>query len=590
VSRPILVTSALPYAHGPPHFGHLVGAYLPADVFVRYHRLIGSEVVFICGSDEHGVAITLTAEQKGISYQELVDHWHAIWLKSFEQLEIEFDNFSQTSRKDPHFPLSQEFFLRLLKNGRLQRRDIEQLFSPKTQRFLADRYIVGTCYRCDYENARGDECPKCGSWLESTKLGNPRSKLDPEDKLELRASWQYELDLRPFHEDPAVKPWLDELRGRLKINVSRFVFEKMIEGEGLEARPITRDLPWGVPLPVTDLDGNELGDVEGKVLYVWFDAPIGYISSTIEWARRRGEDWRRFWIRKKGEPGARLIHFIGKDNIAFHCIVFPAMLAWQTMDGDDFDGFDHFIGPRAGEEYVLPENIPANEFFNLEGRKFNKSDGWYLDVDPFLEKYGADRTRFYLISAMPETADSDFLWREFKARTDVLANVFGNFCVRILKFVAQHFDGTVPPLVGREEDLARVRAAIEERTKAVARHLEAYEFRRALDAFLGLAEDGNHFLDDTAPWKLRKTDMEACGSVLHVALQYLPPLSVLAAPFLPGVAQRLRTMLALGERAPGPLLPAESLEAGHVLGTPEVLIEKIPDEQIADEMSAFSGE
>jgi len=585
VSRPTIVTSALPYASGPPHFGHLVGAYLPADIYVRYLRLCGRDVVYICGTDEHGVAITLNAEKEGVPYQEFVDRWHKVWLDSCASLRIEFDNFSQTSRPDPHYPLSQEFFLRLLKNGRLVKKEVKQLYSPRTQRYLADRYVVGTCYRCGFERARGDECPKCGAWLEATQLKHPRSRLDPEDTLELRDAWQFELDLRPFATDPAVQPWLDGLRSRLKPNVSKFVFEKTIEGEGLEFRPITRDLPWGVPLPAQGLDGEDLGDVEGKVLYVWFDAPIGYISSTIEWARREGKDWRRYWIRERGGPGARLIHFIGKDNITFHCIVFPAMLAWQALD----DVPAGLIGPGPGEEYVLPENIPANEFFNLEGKKFNKSEGWYLDVDDFVAKYGADRTRFYLVSAMPETADSDFLWREFKGRTDVLANVFGNFAVRVLKFVAAHFGNAVPPREGFEGQAAVVQAAIEARSKAWAENLEAFEFRRALAEFLGLAEDGNRFLDETAPWKLRKTDPAAAGSALHLALQFLPPLSVLAAPFIPDAAARLRAMLGLAARAPGPVLPAEALPAGHALGEAAVLIEKIPDEQIEGEAAAFGG-
>jgi len=583
MTRPLLVTAALPYANGQPHFGHMVGAYLPADVFTRYHRLIGGDVTFICGMDDHGVANMLGAEHAGMPYRAFVDRAYRLWKESFTLLEVEFDNFSQTSREDPHYPLTQEFFLRLLANGRVVRRDAPQLWSPKTGRFLADRYVTGRCYRCDYPAARGDECPKCGSWLEASKLLEPRSKLDPDDRLELRDSWQYELDLAAFPEDPAVKPWLQALRARLKPNVSGFVFAKMIEGEGLEARPITRDLPWGVPVPTVDLDGKPIEGVGDKVLYVWFDAPIGYISSTIEWARARGEDWRRLWIRRRGEEGARLVHFIGKDNITFHCVVFPAMLAWQTLDREGL------LGPGPGEEYVLPENVPANEFFNLEGRKFSKSEGWYIEIAPFLAKYGVDRTRFYLLSAMPETADSDFLWREFKARTDYLANTFGNFAVRVLKFVAQYFDNRVPPRAGFDEEAARAAAAIEARTRACADFLERYEFRRALGEFMGLAEDGNLLLDRTAPWKLRKTDLAACGSALHVALQFLPPLSVLAAPFVPGLAARLRTMLALPPRAPGPLLPAETLPAGHALGQAEVLVEKIPEEQIEAELAALGG-
>ncbi len=579
--RPILVTSALPYANGAPHFGHLVGAYLPADIFVRYHRLIGSDVAYVCGTDEHGVAVTLGAEQEGVSYQAFVDRWHKVWKDSCERLRIRFDHFSQTSRKEPHYALAQEFFLRLLANGRLVRRDVKQLYSAKSDRFLADRYVVGTCYLCRHPRARGDECPACGSWLDTTKLIDPRSSLDPSDRLELRDSWQYELDLRPFATDPAVRPWLEALRPRLKPNVASFVFDKMIEGEGLEARPITRDLPWGVPLPETDLDGRSLGDVSKKVLYVWFDAPVGYISATIEWAKAAGRDWRRYWIRREDEEGARLIHFLGKDNISFHCIVFPAMLAWQASDRGGLRG------PHAGERYVLPENVPANEFFNLEGRKFNKSEGWYLDVASFLDKYGADKTRFYLTAAMPETADSDFLWREFKAKTDLLANVFGNFAVRVLKFVAAHFEGRVPARTGFEAELARVHGCLRARSEAVAREIEAFRFRRALEEFLGLAEDGNRFLDETAPWKLRKSDPVACASALHVALQFLPQLSVLASPFVPDMAERLRAMLALPPRPPRPLLPAEDLPAGHRLGTPEVLCEKIPDEVIEAEVNAL---
>ncbi len=582
MTRPILVTSALPYANGQPHFGHLVGAYLPADVFVRYHRMIGSDVLYICGTDDHGVANTLAAEKEGVPYREFVQRGWDVWNDVCGQLGISFDNFSQTCREVPHYALAQEFFLRCKKSGHIVRRDIEQLYSPKTNRFLADRYVVGECYVCGHDDARGDECPKCGSWLEANRLKNPRSRTDPEDKLELRAAWQFELDLKPFSEDPLVKPWLTEFRKGLKTNVSKFVFEKMIEGEGLESRPITRDLPWGVPVPNVDLDGQPIEDVDGKVLYVWFDAPIGYISSTMEWAERENKDWRRYWIRKDGEDGARLVHFIGKDNIAFHCIVFPSMLAWQQVDGDY-----SLTGPGKGEQYVLPENVPANEFFNLEGKKFSKSDQWTIDIGPFIEKYGVDRTRYYLIAAMPETSDSDFIWRDFKARNDKLANAFGNFASRILKFVAKHFDNRVPAL--GSETLDRVTNEVRTRTEAMARAIEEYRFRNALDEFLGLAEDGNQFLQDTQPWQLRKTDLAACGAALHQALQYLPALSALAQPFVPGLAASLRTQLNLAPRGAGPLLPSERLAEGHALGEASVLVAKIPDEVIASELEALRG-
>lgn len=588
MSRPILVTSALPNANGPPHFGHLVGAYLPADVFVRYHRLIGSDVRFICGTDEHGVAITMTAEKEGIPYQEVVDRWWAVWKRVCERLEIRFDIFSQTSHRDPHYGLSTEFFLRLLENGRLIRRDIQQLYSPKTNRFLADRYVRGTCYHCGYDQARGDECPKCGSWLESAKLIDPRSAVDPDEKLELKDSWQYELDLTKFADDPLVKPWLDGQREKLKPNVASFVFDKMIDGEGLMARPITRDLPWGVPLPGESLSGESLGDVSDKVLYVWFDAPIGYISATIELAREQGFDWRDYWIRaadQDPDDGPRLVHFIGKDNIPFHCIVFPALLAWQGLETDR----DELVGPRQGERYVLPDNVPANEFFNLEGRKFNKTSGWYIEVEDFLDRYDVDVTRYYLISSLPETGDGDFLWRQFKAKSDELANTFGNYVSRVLKFVDKYFDGVVPPRVGMDEAWARAQLEIETRTQAWGEHIDAYRLRRAIDEFRGLAADANVLLNELEPWKLRKTDLEACGTALHLALQYLPQLSVLGAPFVPGLSARLRTMLNLPERAAGPALPAEWLPVGHQLGQPENLVAKIPDEQIEEELAALQA-
>lgn len=588
MSRPILVTSALPNANGPPHFGHLVGAYLPADVFVRYHRLLGHDVRFVCGTDEHGVAITMTAEKEGVPYQQVVDRWWAVWDRVCKRLGIEFDIFSQTSRRDPHYGLATEFFLRLLHNGRLERRDIQQLYSTKTRRYLADRYVRGTCYECGYEDARGDECPKCGSWLEAAKLIDPRSATDPDEKLELRDSWQYELDLAPFADDPAIKPWLDRFRSRLKPNVASFVFDKMIEGEGLTSRPITRDLPWGVPLPEQDLDGNSLGDVSEKVLYVWFDAPIGYVSATIELAREEGFDWRRYWVVPTDVDPAdepRLVHFIGKDNIPFHCIVFPSMLAWQTRD-EDFEGR---IGPGPGERYVLPENVPANEFFNLEGRKFNKSAGWYLDVEEFLDRYDVDVTRYYLISALPETGDADFLWRQFKAKSDELANNFGNYVSRVLKFVGKYFDGVVPPRVGMDDEWGRVQREISARTEAWGAHIDAYELRRALDEFRGLAADANVLLNELEPWKLRKTDLDACGSALHLALQYLPQLALLGEPFVPGLAAKLRTMLNLPPREPGPALPATWLPVGHQLGEPENLVAKIPQEQIDAELEALQA-
>jgi methionyl-tRNA synthetase len=638
--RPLLVTSALPYANGPLHFGHIAGAYLPADIFVRYHRLAGSDVVYVCGTDEHGVAITLNAEKEGRSYQEYVDHWHGEIKALFDRFQIEFDIFSRTSHREPHYPLSQEFFLRLLRAGLLVRRDVQQLWSEKTGRFLADRYVRGRCYVCGHEPARGDECPKCGSWLEATKLIAPVSALDPSDALVLKTAWQFELDMSPISEGnaraaeafgPEFARYLDSMRARLKPNVRAMMFDKLIDGEKMHGRPISRDLPWGVPLPTNGLDGKSLGDVSGKVLYVWFDAPIGYISATIEWAQARAkrkarrpaaagggeataDDWRRYWIcspsnvfkpsKDAVDPqylGPRLVHFIGKDNIPFHGIVFPAMLAGQgqagpkeTMPAGSLAPGRPLYGPRKGESWVLPHDVPANEFYNLEGRKFSTSERWTLDNARMFELFGADALRWYLCVSMPEIGDSQFTFHALQAAVNAdLCDTLGNYCARVLKFAGTHLGGKVPPAPtrtdhgaaglsgGTAESLRTTHARCELAVREVGAALAAREFRRAAGAVTDFGRWANKLFDEHAPWKTRKSDPAVCGRQIHEHIQVVATLSVLLSPFTPSAATRLRAMLALpedGARWEAPVMPA-----GHVLGTPGILYAKIEDAVIAEE-------
>ena len=605
-SRPLLVTSALPYANGPIHFGHVAGAYLPADIHVRYQRLLGSDVLYICGTDEHGVSITVKAEAEGTPYRDYVLRWHDEIRGLFNLFHISFDHFSRTSNEDPHYALSQEFFLRLLREGNVAPRELQQHFCLSCDRFLPDRYVEGTCYLCGAENARGDECKKCGAWLEAIRIKEPHCATCGETP-EIRDTMQFELDLSPFSakgegelaaaygDDLAA--WLPWFRGQLKSNVRSTVFDKLIEGEGMEARPITRDLRWGVPVPGKDLDGGDVEN-EGKVLYVWFDAPIGYISATIEWARDIAGDenaWRRYWITDRGtanDSQPRLVHFLGKDNIPFHCIVFPAMLGGQ---GDAREG-DEFMGPQTGERWVLPDNVPANEFYNLEGRKFSTGDNWMLDSARLFDVFGLDALRWYLTASMPETADSNFQFGDLQARVNSeLADTIGNYASRVLKFTLSKLDGVVPEFDDTHEhagDLATTNAACAKAIDDVGALLGSCSFRKAAAALLDLARFGNKQFDERAPWKSRKTDMTACKLSLHCNIQVLATLSVLLTPFVPDAAARLREMLALPALDSGPAAEhrgganrwiAETLPTGHALGEPGILFAKIPDEVIEAE-------
>lgn len=611
-SRPLMVTSALPYANGPIHFGHVAGAYLPADVYARCQRLRGTDLAFICGTDEHGVSITVKAEAEGKDYRAYVDHWHGVIRDTLSLFGVSFDHFSRTSNQDPHYPLSQEAFLRLLRKGVVAPHQEQQHFCTSCNRFLPDRYVEGTCYLCA-KPARGDECRGCGAWLEAIKLVDPRC-VTCGASPDVRDTVQFELDLSPISSsDPGVlaaaygqafADWLPVFRSRLKGNVRAMAFDKLIEGEGLQSRPITRDLPWGVPVPAVDLDGRPVPDHEGKVLYVWFDAPIGYVSATVEWSRAHlgsAEAWRRWWITPSAtgtEDGPRLVHFLGKDNIPFHCIVFPAMQAGQAEALAD----DDFIGPGEGERWVLPENVPANEFYNLEGRKFSTSDNWMLDTQRMFSVFGGDALRWYLCVSMPETADSDFLFDELRNRVNSeLADTIGNYASRVLKFNAKQHGGVVPevdPTHALAADLAAARAACERALAEVTTQLDAFAFRKAAAAVVELARFGNKIFDERAPWQLKKTDETGCRLALHCNLQVLASLSLALTPFVPVAAGRLREMLALPALESGARMGVaphadvwrvQSLPAGHVLGEPGILFAKIDDEVIAAEKARLGG-
>ncbi len=551
----ILVTSALPYANGPIHFGHIAGAYLPADIYVRCLRARGRDVVYICGTDEHGVAITLTAQQAGVTPRQHVDRWHGEIKAIFDRFQIRFDHFSRTSTPR-HFANSQEFFRHLLAAGHVAPQDAEQLYCPRDAMFLPDRYVTGTCPACGFPSARGDECPRCGAWIDPLKLGEPACKVcgaTPEKRV--TRHWYLLLD--------RLQPRLEEFvaaRSHWKRNVLQFLHGLL--REGLQPRPITRDLDWGVPVP--------LPEAEGKVIYVWFDAPIGYISATQEWAEARGNPdlWKAYW---QGDD-TRIVHFIGKDNIPFHCLTFPAMMMGQP-------------GP-----WHLVDEVPANEFFNLQGGKFNTSAGWYIDLDDFFSRYSTDMIRWSIARNLPETADAEFTWEDFQAKVNgELADIYGNLAHRVLTFIHRYHDGVVPA-AGAEAGDGELRAAQQSAPARVAAALDAFRLRDAAVEMMNLAREGNRYFDAAAPWRARKEDPARCAAALNRCVALLETLAVVSAPFLPGSAARLWSMLgrqgdveAAGWDAAGE--PADP--AGRRLGAAEPLFTKIPDEAVAAEVAAL---
>ena len=562
-----LVTSALPYANGAPHFGHVCGAYLPADVYVRTLRRQGDDVAFICGTDEYGVAITIGAEENGQEYPEYVAHWREVISDLFTRLGIEFDIFSGTSISPQHPETAQQFFRELDAQGYLEKRANDQLYCTHDDMFLADRYVLGTCPKCGFPDARGDECPSCGSWLDPLDFEDPRCGICGNTPAP-RTTTHWFLDI-PKLRDDFIGRWIEE--HSWKPNVEKFIQNLL---KDVPQRAITRDMRWGVPVP-EDMAGGEVG----KVLYVWFDAPIGYISFTKEWCAARGEDpsaWEAYW---KGDD-AKIVHFIGKDNIPFHCMVFPSML----------------YGTKAG--YQLPWHVPANEFYNLQGRKFSTSGGWTIDLEDFFSRYDAEAARFYLLSSLPETSDSEFLWEEFQRTVNSsLAGTIGNLATRVLKFIVKNFDGRIPPL--HEAHREEMEQVLFEECGAIgdpAEHVHAFRFRKAAEQLVANASVANVFVDRLAPWALRKTDLEKAESALNILCEWIGWVSSWMTPFMPNKAQRLWEMLGQeGEIAskPWPGIPQAGdwrrLETGTPLGEVEGLFPRIDDDAIKGEIEALEA-
>lgn len=538
-----LVTTALPYANGPVHIGHLAGVYVPADIYVRYLRLKGREVLFIGGSDEHGVPITIKAKKEGVTPQDIVDRYHKIIKDSFEEFGISFDIYSRTSSKI-HYKTASDFFKTLYDKGAFIEKTSEQYYDEEAKQFLADRYITGTCPHCKNPNAYGDQCEACGTSLSPLDLIDPKSTISG-SKPVLRETKHWYLPLDK-HEQ-WLKQWILENHKEWKTNV--YGQCKSWLDMGLQPRAVSRDLDWGVPVPVEG--------AEGKVLYVWFDAPIGYISNTKELLPN---DWEKWWK----DESTRMIHFIGKDNIVFHCIVFPAML-------------------KAEGSYILPDNVPANEFLNLEGDKISTSRNWAVWLHEYLKDFPGkqDVLRYVLTANAPETKDNDFTWLDFQTKNNSeLVAIFGNFINRAVVLTGKYFEGKVPA-IGELTDYDR--ATIEEFKEIKANletNLEQFKFREAVKEAMNLARIGNKYLADTEPWKLAKTDMQRTGTILHLALQIAANLSIAFEPFLPFSAKKLRNMLSINEFNWDMLGSIDILKEGTELGKAELLFDKIEDAEI----------
>lgn len=549
-----LVTTALPYANGPVHIGHLAGVYVPADIYVRYKRMKGDEVLFIGGSDEHGVPIAIKAKAEGVSPQEVVDRYHALIKESFARLGIDFDIYSRTT-SETHEKTASAFFTKLYESGKLIEQTSEQYYDPEAKQFLADRYITGTCPHCHNERAYGDQCEACGTSLSATDLIDPHSAISGA-KPELRETKHWYLPLGDY--ESFLREWILEGHKEWKPNV--YGQCKSWLDLGLQPRAVTRDLDWGIPVP--------LQGAEGKVLYVWFDAPIGYISNTKELLP---DSWRTWWC----DPETRLIHFIGKDNIVFHCIIFPAML-------------------KAEGSFNLPDNVPANEFLNLEGDKISTSRNWAIWLHEYLDEMPGkeDVLRYVLTANAPETKDNDFTWRDYQARNNnELVAIYGNFVNRALVLTHKYFDGKVPPLghlTEIDEEMLREVAAI---PAELDDQLEHFHFREALKTAMQLARIGNKYLADTEPWKVIKSDPDRVATILHLALQLVGNLSIAFAPFTPFSTRRLLAMLQVGEEgfAFSRFGATDLLPEGHQLGTPELLFEKIEDDVIQVQLDKLAA-
>ena len=557
------ITAALPYTNGPVHIGHLAGVYVPADIYARFQRIQGKDVAFVCGSDEHGVPITIKAKKEGITPQEVVDKYHAIIKKSFQDFGITFDNYSRTSAK-VHHDTASEFFKKLYEDGKFIEQTTEQFYDKEANQFLADRFILGTCPKCGYEESYGDQCENCGTSHNATDLINPKSSITGNTpSLKETKHWflpldQYEPWLKEWIVEGHKKDWKSNVYGQCKSWID----------DGLRPRAVTRDLDWGIPVPVEGADG--------KVLYVWFDAPIGYISATKEWAAENNQDWEPYWKDKD----TKLVHFIGKDNIVFHCIIFPAML-------------------KAHGDYVLPENVPANEFLNLEGQKLSTSKNWAVWLHEYLEDFPnqQDVLRYTLTANAPESKDNDFTWKDLQAKNNnELVAIFGNFINRVVVLTNKYYNGIVPtPREFTEADEDAL-AALKEFPNVISKSIERYRFREASQELMNLARLGNKYLADEEPWKVIKLDENRVQTIMYVALQVAAGLAVLSEPFIPFTSKKLKNILNISSGEEENSLSWNDISSkdvllaeNHQIGKAELLFSKIEDAQITTQLEKLAA-
>lgn len=559
MSKKYTVTSALPYANGPLHIGHIAGAYLPADIYVRYRRSKGDEVLFVCGSDEHGAAITLRAKKENVSPQEIVDKYHTMNKQAFKDFGIDFDIYHRTSA-ELHHKTASEYFKNLEEKGVFVQKTSEQFYDEEHQQFLADRYIIGDCPHCGASGAYGDQCEQCGSALSPSELKNPKSTLSGNVPVMKSTSHWY---LPMQNHEAWLKDWIEEgvLDGKQhhdpKIWRSQVLGQckSWIDG-GLQERAMTRDLSWGVKVPIEGADG--------KVLYVWLDAPIGYISATKQWAKDNGQDWKSYW---QGDD-VELIHFIGKDNIVFHCIIFPIIL-------------------RAHGGYALPTNVPANEFLNLEGGKLSTSRNWAIWLHEYIEDFDnqQDVLRYALCATAPESKDTDFTWMDFQTRNNSeLVGIFGNFVNRVVVLTNKYWEGKVPEQGELTDYDQEVLQALKEAPGKIGAYIEKYKFRDALAEMMTMARLGNKFLADTEPWKLKKTDEVRTQTIMNIALQIAASLSVLSKPFLPFTSEKLKAMLNVSECS-WEQAAEQLLAADHQIEKASLLFVRVEDEQIEAQLA-----
>ena len=543
------ITAALPYTNGPIHIGHLAGVYVPADIYARYLRLTGKDVAYICGSDEHGVAIPMRAKKEGVSPQDIIDKYHGIIKKSFSDFGISFDNYSRTSAKIHHETAS-AFFKKLYESGDFIEEVSAQLYDAEANQFLADRFVIGTCPKCGFEESYGDQCESCGTTHNATDLINPKSAITGNTpSIKETKHWFLPLDkheefLRKWILEGHKKDWKPNVYGQVKSWVE----------DGLRPRAVTRDLDWGIPVPIKG--------AEGKVLYVWFDAPIGYISSTKEWAAREGKNWEDYWKR----DDTKLVHFIGKDNIVFHCIIFPSML-------------------KAHGDYILPDNVPANEFLNLEGNKLSTSKNWAVWLHEYLEEFPnqQDVLRYTLTANAPESKDNDFTWKDFQAKNNnELVAIFGNFINRVVVLTNKYYNGIVPApndFTATDEDIL---AAVKEFPNIIGKSIERYRFREASQELINLARLGNKYLADEEPWKIIKVDEKRVQTIMYVALQISTALAIVSEPFLPFTSTKLKSILHVDKNVSWENVTEKTvlLASGHQIEKAQLLFSKIEDKTI----------